>query len=111
MSSSLSNLVNNLAADEIKNISSYECEDCNNKLDYLRFKDNNILFKCFQYNSWYKKQLEHDLINKVRNAYEFSNTDISKFILEKVFIHINIWIVGKDLMKHHCLIKKLFIEA
>ena len=42
MSSSLSNLVNNLAADEIKIISSYECEDCNNKLDYLRFKDNNI---------------------------------------------------------------------
>ena len=38
MSSSLSNLVNNLAADEIKNIFSYECEDCNNKLDYLRLK-------------------------------------------------------------------------
>ena len=40
MSSSLSNLVNNLPADEIKNIFSYECDDCNNKLDYLRFKGN-----------------------------------------------------------------------
>ena len=52
MSSSLSSLVDNLAADEIKNIFSYECEDCNNKLDYFRFKDNNMLFKCFQCNSW-----------------------------------------------------------
>ena len=37
--SSLSSLVDNLATDEIKNIFSCECEDCNNKLDYLRFKD------------------------------------------------------------------------
>ena len=43
MSSSLSSLVDNLAADEIKNIFSYECEDCNNKLDYLRFKDSNMM--------------------------------------------------------------------
>ena len=81
MSSSLSNLVNNLAADEIKNIFSYECEYCNNKLDYLRFKDNSMLFKRFQCNSWCKKQFEHDLINKFKHAYEFCNKDISKFIL------------------------------
>ena len=47
MSSSLSSLVNNLTVDKTKNIFSYECEDCNNKLDYLRFKDNNMLFTCF----------------------------------------------------------------
>ena len=29
----------------------------------------------------------------------------------KVFIPMNTWIVGKDLMEHHCLIKKLFIDA
>ena len=52
MSSSLSSLADNLAADEIKNIFLYECADCNNKLDYLRFKDNNVLFKCFQCNLW-----------------------------------------------------------
>ena len=51
MSSSLSNLVDNLPANEIKNIFSYECGDCNNKLDYLRFKDNYMLFKCLQCNS------------------------------------------------------------
>ena len=81
MSSSLSNLADNLAADEIKNIFSYECEGCNNKLDYLRFKDNNMLFKCFQYNPWYKKQFAHDLIDKFKNTYGFCNKDISKFIL------------------------------
>ena len=71
MSSSLSGLVDNLAADEIKNIFSYECEDYNNKLDYLRFKENNMLSKCFQCNSWYKRQFEHGLINKFNNTFEF----------------------------------------
>ena len=30
---------------------------------------------------WYKKQFEHDLINKFKNTFEFRNKDISKFIL------------------------------
>ena len=68
MSNSLSGLVDNLAADEIKSNFSYECEDCNNKLDYLKFKNNNMLFKCFQPNSWYKKQFQHDPI-KVKKRY------------------------------------------
>ena len=83
MSSSLSSLVNNLAADEIKNIFPYECEDCNNKLDYLRFKDNSMLLKCFQCNSWYKKQFKYDLINKFKNTYEFCHKDISKLLLRQ----------------------------
>ena len=81
MSSSLSSLVDNLTADEIKNIFSCECEDCNKKLDCLRFKDNNMLFKCLQCNSWNKKQFKHYLNNKFKNTYEFCNKDISKFIL------------------------------
>ena len=40
-----------------------------------------MLFKCFQCNSWYKKQFKHDFISKFENAYEFCNKDISKFIL------------------------------
>ena len=88
MSSSLSSLVENLAADEIKNIFSYVCEDCTNKLNYLRFKDN-MLFKCFQCNEYL-----HDFINKFKNTYEFCNKDI-----------------GKDFIKDQCLIEKLFIVA
>ena len=30
---------------------------------------------------------------------------------EKVFIHMSTWIVENDLMKPHCLIKKLFVAA
>ena len=30
---------------------------------------------------------------------------------QKVFIPMNTWIVGNDLMKHHRMIKKLFIVA
>ena len=84
-SSSLSSLIDNLAVaklsfnEEVKNIFSYECGDCNNKLYYLRFKDNNMLFKCFQCNSRYKKQFEQDLINKLKNTYEFCK--FRKFIL------------------------------
>ena len=40
-----------------------------------------MLFKCFQCNSWYEKQFEHDLINKFKSTSEFCNKDISKFIL------------------------------
>ena len=40
-----------------------------------------MLFKCFQCKLWYKNQFEHDLIKKFKNTYEFSNKDISKFIL------------------------------
>ena len=40
-----------------------------------------MLCKCFQCNSWYKKQFEHDLINKFKDTYEFCQKDISKFIL------------------------------
>ena len=82
MSSSLSSIADNLAADKIKKIFSYEREDCNNKLNYLRLEHNNMLFKCFQCNLWYKKQFEHDLIiNKFKNTNKLCNKDIRKFIL------------------------------
>ena len=60
----------------------------------------------------YKKEFNEELIKRFTNIYEFCSGDFNKFILllRKVFIHVNAWIVGKDLMKH-CLIKKLFIVA
>ena len=44
------------------------------------------------------------------NVYQFCNGDINKFalLLRKGVIHANTWIAAKDLMRHHCLIKKLF---
>ena len=90
MSSSLSSLVDNLALDILfenkspQNIkipqTSGKCE-CGNKLDYMRFKDNHVIFKCFRCNTWFKKEFNKDLINKFKNAYEFCHKDMSKFIL------------------------------
>ena len=83
MSSSLSILIDNLAVDqlnfneEIKNIFSYECENCNNKPDYLRFKDNKCYLNVFNVIQGTKNSL--NMIFK--NTYEFCSKHISKFIL------------------------------
>ena len=42
------------------------------------------------------------LIKKFPHIYQFCNGDLNKFIL---FIPINIWIAGKELMKHYYQIK------
>ena len=43
MSTSLLNLTNNLS-DQLHN----NCSDCKNPLDYMVFKDNKIVFRCFE---------------------------------------------------------------
>ena len=59
-----------------------------------------------------KEQLKpiYGLIKKFSNTCKFCTIDINKFILllKKEFIHMNIWIVGKDLMKLHFQIKSFY---
>ena len=43
MSTSLSNLISNLS-DQLYN----NCFDCKNLLDYMVFKDNKVVFRCFE---------------------------------------------------------------
>ena len=43
MATSLSNLINNLF-DQLYN----NCFDCKNLLDYMSFKDNKVVFSCFE---------------------------------------------------------------
>ena len=53
----------------------------------------------------------NELIKEFPNTSKFCNNDINKFILllrSKELIHMNTWIVGKDLMKPHFQTKKLF---
>ena len=67
----------------------------------------------------YKKDFNKEVIKRFANKYEFWNEGINKFILflrKGVYPYQymdswerNAWIVGKDLMKHHCPIKKFFI--
>ena len=106
MAISLSNLLSNLCA----GLRSDKCADCKSCLDYMIVKDEQLIFRCFECKKNYKKDFDKELINRFSSTYEFCNGDISKFILllRKGFILMNTWIIGKDLMRHYCLIKKLF---
>ena len=78
MSSSLSKLVDNLS----EGIHNNKCVDCKSNLDYVRItKHEELLLKCFNCDSYYKKKFNKDLIKKFRNTYSFCNSDPNKFIL------------------------------
>ena len=77
MSSWLSKLVDNLS----EGIHNNKCVDCNSCLDYIKIKNEKLLLKCFNCNTYYKKKFNKDLIKKFKNAYSFCNNDLSKFIL------------------------------
>ena len=107
MSSSLSKLVDNLS----EGLHNNKCLDCESCLDYIKTKNEKLILKCFNCKTYYEKDFNKELIEKFANTYEFCNKNlINSFCYwEKVFILMNIWIIGKDLMKHHYLIKSLFI--
>ena len=76
MSSSLSNLVDNLS----EGLHSDNCTDCKSCLDYMTTKDEQLIFKCFECKKNYKKDFNKGLIQRFANIYEFCNED-NKFIL------------------------------
>ena len=77
MSSSLSKLVDNLS----EGIHNNKCSDCESNLGYIKIKNEKLLLKCFNCNSYYKKKFNKDLIKKFKNTYSFCNNDLNKFIL------------------------------
>ena len=87
MSSSLSKLVDNLS----EGIHNNKCVDCKSNLDYVRIttarpsslerKNEKLLLKCFNYDSYYKKKFNKDLIKKFKNTYSFCDNDLNKFVL------------------------------
>ena len=78
MSSSLSKLVDNLSEGTHNN----KCLDCNSGLDNVRITINEkLLLKCFNYDVYYKKKFNKELIKKFKNTYSFCNNDLNKFIL------------------------------
>ena len=72
MSSSLANLVDNLA--------DVNCEKCDNKGEHVGFRNNHLLLECFDCNVWFKRDSK-ELIKRFANTYKFCNKDINKFIL------------------------------
>ena len=87
MSSSLSKLVDNLS----EGIHNNKCVDCKSNLDHVRIttarpsslerKNEKLLLKCFNCDSYYKKKFNIDLIKNFKNTYSFCNNDLNKFVL------------------------------
>ena len=69
----------------------------------MMFKDDQLIFRCFECKQHYKKDFNKDLIKRFASVYEFCNRDINKFILllrKGVYPYEYIWIAGNDLMKN-----------
>ena len=77
MSSPLPNLADNLSDGP----HSDKCINCKSCLEYMSFKDDQLIFTCFQCKKNYKKNFNKELIKRFANIYEFCNEDINKFIL------------------------------
>ena len=77
MSTSLSKLVDNLSEGLHKN----RCADCKSCLDYMKNKDEKLIFRCFSCKKNYEKDFNKELIERFANIYEFCNGDLIKFIL------------------------------
>ena len=122
MVSLLSNLVNNLSGGihRIKCKFGHDdrkCETCGIKykycdcfLEYTHFKDDLIEYKCLCSNKNYQQKFDENLKDRFFKHTNFlTETLISLFYCcEEVFILMNIWMIGKNSMKHGYLKKKLF---
>ena len=53
----------------------------------MSFKDNQLIFRCFECEKSYKKDFNKELINRFANTQEFYNEDINKFVLRKGLYH------------------------
>ena len=65
MSSSLSNLVDNLSG----GLHCDKCTDCKSCLDYMMFKDDQFIFRCFECKKNIKKDFNKELIKRFANIY------------------------------------------
>ena len=77
MSTSLSKLVDNLS----EGIQNNRCVDYKSFLDYMKTKDEKLIFKCFSCKKNYEKDFNKELMKRFANIYEFCNGDPNKFIL------------------------------
>ena len=76
-STSLSKLVDNSS----EGLHNNRCVDCKSCLDYMKTKDEKLIFRCFSCKKNYEKDFNKELIERFANIYEFCNGDLNKFIL------------------------------
>ena len=77
MSSSLSNLVDNLS----EGPHSDKCTDCKYCLDFVTNKDEQSIFRCFACKNNYMRDFNKELIKRSANIYELKSENINKFLL------------------------------
>ena len=77
MSTSLSRLVDNLS----EGLHNNKCVDCKSYLDYMKTKDEKLIFRCFSCKKNYDKDFNKELIKRFTNTYNSCDNDLSKFIL------------------------------
>ena len=86
MSSSLSNLVDNLC----EGLHSNKCTSCKSCLDYIITKDDELNFMYFECKNNYKKDFNKHLSKRFANICEFCHGDINRFILlvkKGIYLH------------------------
>ena len=77
MSTLLSKLVDNLS----EGLHNNRCVDCKSCLDYMKTKDEKLIFRSFSCKKNYEKDFNKELIERFANIYEFCNGHLNKFIL------------------------------
>ena len=77
MLTSLSNLVDNLSEELHNN----RCVDCKSCLDYMKIKDEKLIFRCFSFKKNYEKDCNKELIKRFANTYKYCNNDLNRFIM------------------------------
>ena len=75
MSTSLSKLVDNLS----EGLHNNRCVDCKSCLDYMKTKDEKLIFRCFSCRKNYEKDFNKELIKRFANTYRLCNNDLNKF--------------------------------
>ena len=77
MSIPLSKLIDNLS----ERLHNDKCLNCKSCLDYIKTKNEKLIFTCFDCKQSYEKGVNRELIKRFASTYEFCNENLSKFIL------------------------------
>ena len=82
----------------------------NSECCFVGSKNNRLIQRCKECKKQWKRPIE-GLIEKFPSVYQFCNGNLNKLVLllKKVFILMNAWIAGKNLVKPHYHLKKIFI--
>ena len=70
----LSKLIDNLS----EGLHNNTCVDCKPCLDYIKTKNGKLILKCFNFEQYYEKDFNKELIKRFANTYEFCNKNLNK---------------------------------